>query len=88
LGEVPSQVLQQALKQLHSRMGRISKSWAWVPSIQEVWAIQIFVVPPICQESCDWGTYYLAKVGANTNYFASPNPQWLCGETSKDNQQS
>ena len=47
LGEVPSQVLQQAVKQFHARMGRISKNWAWVPTIQEVWAIHIFVVSPV-----------------------------------------
>ena len=67
LGEAPSQVLQQALKQLHARMGGISKNWAGLPSIQEVWAIQIFVVSPICQESCDWDTYCPPQTGADTN---------------------
>jgi putative transposase len=53
LGEVPSQVLQQAIKQQHHRMGGISRAGVWISEIQKVWAVQIFAVPTVQGMPCN-----------------------------------
>jgi len=67
LGEVPSQVLQQAIKQLHRSSGGISENWAWIPQIQKVWAISVFVVSPVRKESNTRCTYRFAQTGVDSN---------------------
>lgn len=87
LGEVPSQVLQQTIKQLHTAWKYFQQRGFGFPRFKKVGQFKSLLFPQF-KENPVTNLYQATQVGDNPNQSASPHPLGIHGEAGSHYQES